>query len=145
MSEPGARWDISIVGNSPTWHALPLERVERGFVAEMERLKIRERTQRGTRARVEAGKPLVGCRPPYGYRWRDAEKSGFLLDPERAAVVRRIFDSVLQGQSLRGTCRALMAAGFQRRVVGLLSGRRRYCTTSSPTRSMQVGQSHFAT
>jgi site-specific DNA recombinase len=51
----------------------------RGFFAEMERLKIRERTQRGTRARVEAGKPLVGCRPPYGYRWRDAEKSGFLL------------------------------------------------------------------
>src|SRR5215211_3190093 len=81
----------------------------RGFVAEMERLKIRERTQWGTRARVEAGKPLVGCRPPYGYQWRDTEKSGFVLDPERSAIVRRIFDAVLQGQSLRGTCRALMA------------------------------------
>jgi site-specific DNA recombinase len=84
----------------------------RGFVAEMERLKIRERTQRGTRARVEAGKPLVGCRPPYGYRWRDAEKSGLVLDPDRAPVVRRIFDAALQGASLRSICRSLMADGI---------------------------------
>ncbi|MGC4107278.1 MAG: recombinase family protein [Thermomicrobiales bacterium] len=32
----------------------------RGFVAEMERMKIRERTQRGIQARIESGKPLPG-------------------------------------------------------------------------------------
>src|SRR5215213_4234457 len=40
----------------------------RGFVAEMERLKIRERTQRGVRARVDSGRPIPGQKAPYGYR-----------------------------------------------------------------------------
>jgi DNA invertase Pin-like site-specific DNA recombinase len=39
----------------------------KAFVAELEREKIAERTQRGRRARVASGKPLVGQRPPYGY------------------------------------------------------------------------------
>ena len=81
----------------------------RGFVAEVERLKIWERTQRGTRARAESGKPLVGCRPPFGYRWRDAKKTGLIPDPDRAAVVRRIFDAALRGDTLRSTARALTA------------------------------------
>src|SRR5215207_4121627 len=38
----------------------------RGFVAEVERLKIAERTKRGRRARVSAGKPIPGQRPPFG-------------------------------------------------------------------------------
>ena len=41
-----------------------------GYVAEKEREKIRERTTRGRRARVERdGLPLPGSTAPYGYRW----------------------------------------------------------------------------
>ena len=111
-----SEWDHAGVAVGPGHRGTSTRRPEgrllqsvRGFVAEMERLKIRERTQRGTRARVESGKPLVGCRAPYGYQWRDAEKSGFRLDPDRSMVVRRIFDAVLQGSSLRSICRTLTA------------------------------------
>src|SRR5215211_5034331 len=43
----------------------------RAFAAALEREKIAERTQRGRRARVAAGKPLVSPRPPYGYAFND--------------------------------------------------------------------------
>ena len=36
----------------------------RAFAAALEREKIGERTQRGTRARVASGKPLAGSKPP---------------------------------------------------------------------------------
>src|SRR5215217_2096471 len=74
----------------------------RGFVAEVERLKIAERTQRGKRARIEAGKYNVGCRPPYGYRWEDhATKARLVEDPMTAPVVRRIFRDLASGVSAR--------------------------------------------
>jgi len=59
----------------------------RGYVAEIERLKIAERTQRGRRARAEAGMPLPGWKPPYGYRWADEQKS-------RLGRVRKPFDAL---------------------------------------------------
>src|SRR5215218_1683253 len=46
----------------------------KSFVAELEREKIAERTQRGRRARVASGKPLVSPKPPYGYAW-NSDKS----------------------------------------------------------------------
>lgn len=84
----------------------------RGFVAEIERLKIRERTQRGVRARVEQGRPIPGQKPPYGYRWRDKEKSGFEVDPVTAPIVRRIYDAVLGGRTLRSVANALTGEGI---------------------------------
>ena len=107
----GARLELVTEAFDETPEGRLLQSV-RGFVAEMERLKIRERTQRGTRARVEAGKPLVGCRPPYGYQWADSEKSRLHLRPENAAVVRRIFDEALQGSSLRGIGKTLTSEGI---------------------------------
>ncbi|MDP9365235.1 MAG: recombinase family protein, partial [Chloroflexota bacterium] len=83
----------------------------RGFVAEMERLKIAERTRRGVRARVEGGRPIPGQKAPFGYRWRDQAKSGYVLDPETAPVVRRIFEAVLRGETFRSIAMALTAAG----------------------------------
>jgi site-specific DNA recombinase len=62
----------------------------------------RERTGRGRRARVEAGKPLAGSsHARYGYRWRDDEKSGMDLDPTTAPVVQRIYSMALDGVPLR--------------------------------------------
>jgi site-specific DNA recombinase len=52
-----------------------LLRSVRAYVAEVEREKIIWRTQNGRRDRIRAGRPLPGGRPPYGYRWGDAEKT----------------------------------------------------------------------
>ncbi len=84
----------------------------RGFVAEVERLKIAERTQRGRRARAEAGKPLPGWKPPYGYRWGDAGKTRLVPDEPEAAVVRRLFREAAAGTSLRRIAGGLAADGI---------------------------------
>jgi site-specific DNA recombinase len=73
----------------------------RAFAAALEREKISERTQRGTRARVASGKPLAGSKPPYGLAWADTNKTRLDLDPETAPTVRMIFDWALEGASLR--------------------------------------------
>jgi site-specific DNA recombinase len=80
----------------------------KAFVAELEREKIAERTQRGKSARVAGGKPLATSRAPYGYQW-NADKSGYLLDPATAPIVRSIFDMALSGVSLRGIIARLEA------------------------------------
>jgi site-specific DNA recombinase len=81
----------------------------RGFMAEMERLKIAERSRRGVRARVDSGRPIPGQRAPYGYRWQCEEKSALTLNPETAPIVRGIFDAVLRGQTLRSIAMELSA------------------------------------
>src|SRR5918998_1510633 len=56
-------------------------RSAKAFAAELEREKIKERTQRGLRARVESGKLRGGGFPMLGYRWRDEQHSGYEIDP----------------------------------------------------------------
>jgi site-specific DNA recombinase len=84
----------------------------RAFVAELEREKIAERTQRGRRARVANGKPIPGGKPPYGYLWTNDEKTRLDLDPDTAPVVRSIFDLALAGGSLRATAKRLDERGI---------------------------------
>lgn len=84
----------------------------RGFVAEVERLKIAERTKRGRRARTEQGKLLPGGKPPYGYRWRDADKGALDLDPLTAPIVRRIFQEYMTGTPLRTLADRLSTEGI---------------------------------
>jgi site-specific DNA recombinase len=84
----------------------------KSFVAELEREKIAERTGRGKRARVAAGKPLASGRPAYGYQWADDEKTHYVLDPETAPVVRQIYDWALAGVSLRGSVARLAELGI---------------------------------
>lgn len=83
----------------------------RGFVAEVERLKIRERSQRGVLARVKSGKPIPGQKAPYGYSWRDVKRSGYVVNPDEEPVVRRIYESILQGKTLRATAHMLTLDG----------------------------------
>jgi site-specific DNA recombinase len=80
-------------------------------VAELEREKIAERTQRGRRARVASGKPIAGPRPAYGYTW-SADKTRYLIDPATAPVVRIIFDWALGGVTLRGMATRLHERGI---------------------------------
>jgi site-specific DNA recombinase len=83
----------------------------RGFVAEVERLKISERTNRGRRKRAQDGRMMPGPRPLYGYRWRDAERSALEPNPETAPVIQRIFRELAGGKSMRQVTRDLTQEG----------------------------------
>ncbi len=87
-------------------------RSAKAFAAELEREKIKERTHRGMMARLASGKPRVGPRPLYGYRWHDAEKSGLLPDPTTSPTVRRIFSEIAAGRTLHAIAKALNAEGI---------------------------------
>ena len=100
--------------NSPVGKCLLSART---FAAELELAKIGERTQRGRRARVAAGKPLAGRKPPFGYRWLDPEKkkggkTRLVINPDEAPAVRLVFDLALQGLPLRRISDALAARGI---------------------------------
>jgi len=70
----------------------------RAFGAEWWREKIRENSLRGRRARAQAGKHLGTAPVPlYGYRWRDADHSGYEPDPVTAPIVQKIFALALAG------------------------------------------------
>jgi site-specific DNA recombinase len=86
-------------------------RSAKAFAAEVEREKFIERSVRGKRARVGAGKLLHGKTPLYGYDWTDATKSQYMVNPITAPVVRRIFEASMTGQTIRGIANILTAEG----------------------------------
>jgi site-specific DNA recombinase len=69
----------------------------KGAVAEYERLKIHERTRRGLRGRAQAGF-ASGGNVPLGYIYQPDERHGafYVIEPEGAAVVQRIFTMYVQ-------------------------------------------------
>jgi len=88
-----------------------LIRFVRGYAAKIEHEKIKERSIRGRRARVEAGKLLHGPRPRYGYVWTDATKATYRPHPTNSRIVQRIFASAAAGATLRGIAAELAAEG----------------------------------
>jgi site-specific DNA recombinase len=107
----GVEWDsvTEDIDHSPQGQIL---RAVIGGMAEMERLKIAERTVRGRMARAQAGKILPGRAPLYGYCWRDATKAAYDVDPVAGPIVRRIFNSVTEGKTLRSIAIDLTRDGF---------------------------------
>jgi site-specific DNA recombinase len=88
-----------------------------GIIAEIERDKIRERTSRGIRARVEGTKdgtkrPIAGKKPIYGYAWADDRKSKLLEDSDTAEIVRRIFQETAAGVPMKALADQLTADGI---------------------------------
>lgn len=84
----------------------------RAYAAAIEREKIQERTQRGKAARLQQGKlPGTGF-VPLGYKWADEAKTRYEIDEDTAPVVRRIYDAIDRGQSLRQLGRSLDAEGI---------------------------------
>jgi site-specific DNA recombinase len=81
------------------------------FAAEMERVKGQERTDRARHARIAKGLPLVGPRPPYGYQW-NKDKTALELNLVTAPIVRRIYDEILAGSSLRAVAEGLRRDGI---------------------------------
>lgn len=88
------------------------------FKAEQEWEDTRFRTQQGIKARVDAGHPLVGTKPPYGYEWAHdtirgkRRKSHLLIDESESPIVRRIFSELLEGASLRRVAAGLNHDGI---------------------------------
>ena len=76
-----------------------LIRYVKGYAAEIEREKIRERTMRGKQARAEKGMLPQGTgRGTYGYTY-DPETGKRKIAESEAEVVKRIFDSCVGGTS----------------------------------------------
>jgi len=80
----------------------------RGIIAEYERAKILERTTRGQRGRAQAGH-IPGGTVPLGYM---VQGDWYVIDPEEAALVRRIFALYLDGMSQEAIATLLTQEGI---------------------------------
>lgn len=94
------------IDNSPMGQFL---RQAAGMVAEVERENTRERTIRGKRARAEQGKLIPGSFPPYGYVFADEKRTAFIPDEETAPIVRRMYQDIAKGGTLRALTLSLQA------------------------------------
>ena len=97
--------------------------------SEYESWKIRERTLRGLRANLAAGKPHGEV--PFGYRREHDAKgrpTGQYPDPEEAELVRELFERVRAGHSLKAISRNWSARG--------IVGRRGHLMQPTTLRSM---------
>ena len=84
-----------------------------GFVAEVERQKIIERTKAGKRKRVENGYLMPGGKSRYGYRWADEKKRAYAINDAEAEVVREIFTFFTsEKSSLHAVAAVLTAKGI---------------------------------
>jgi site-specific DNA recombinase len=104
-------WDsvTEDIDNSPQGQIL---RAVIGGMAEMERLKIAERTVRGRMARARNGKLLPGPAPLFGYRWGDATKGAYAIDETTGPIVQRVFACVAGGETIRSIAAKLTAEGI---------------------------------
>lgn len=96
-------------------HEGKLLRFMRGWTAEAESLKTAERSRRGSRRKIAEGTPLCSSPTPrYGFRYAhdaDGKRVGYEIDPENMAVVRRIFELLAEGHSVRALAATLDGEG----------------------------------
>jgi hypothetical protein len=64
------------------------------------------------RPRIGSGKPLVGSKSPFGYRWSDSGKTHLVLDAETAPMARMVFEWALDGAPLRTIAARLAERGI---------------------------------
>lgn len=86
----------------------------RQLFARMEHKRITWRTQTSRRARAKQGKLITGAWPLYGYLWNNPEKGkrdAYIIDPETAPIVVRIFEEVAAGVPIREVVRRLEQEG----------------------------------
>lgn len=99
-------------------------RMLKGYAAKTELSQIKERTARGHRARLEAGRLRPSSLGPlYGYRYVDADqpdpgkrlaapKVRYAINEDQAAVVRQIFHWSAAGWTIRAISFELMRRGI---------------------------------
>jgi site-specific DNA recombinase len=86
-------------------------------LAKFERAKIAERTRRGKRRMASEGKIVASPRPVYGFRYTD-DRKGYEVDVAKMCVVRKIFELVAAGKTLRSIKRGLDDDGTRRPGAG---------------------------
>ena len=69
----------------------------KAFAAEVEGQKITERTHRGRRSRLAAGRPHPGIRPLYGYCWADERKTRLVIELVSHVTAGCLFDALARG------------------------------------------------
>jgi site-specific DNA recombinase len=75
-------------------------------LARYERAKIAERSRRGKRRMATEGRIVAGPSPVYGFRYTE-DRKGYEVDEAKMRVVRRIFEEVAAGRTLRSIKRGL--------------------------------------
>ncbi len=80
--------------------------------SELELEGIRQRTYRGKVQRVKSGKLPGMAYPKYGYNFAGDKKERFVINPDTAPVVKRIFEEYVGGKTLRAICDALTSDGI---------------------------------
>jgi site-specific DNA recombinase len=97
----------------------------RAFAAEVEGERRKDRITRARLARVQSGKPAVGHRPNYGYRWAEIRladgrlsRERLEVDPVTGPIVVRMYELVDAGHTLRG-----IAALFTREGIPTPTGK----------------------
>jgi len=102
-------YGVRLLATDDTGGDRPEDRFSDGIkdlLAQLEVAKTRERTVSGSLQKVRSGKVIIGRRVNYGFK-ANATRDGYELDPEAAAVVRRIFETVAAGASLNSTVATL--------------------------------------
>lgn len=98
-----------------------LLRFIRGYVAQVEHAKIRERTMRGKRAKVESGRLLGGGPRLYGYEMLDGQR---VIHPVEAEVVREVYRLYVEdGLGTRAVAQTLNARGIPSPSIGKMASR----------------------
>lgn len=81
-------------------------------------IRLSGETKRGMKEKVERGKPVSVA--PFGYRMENKE---FVIDEEKAAYVRQIFNDFINGVPLQTIARNLNAIGIKSNRGGLWENR----------------------
>lgn len=80
--------------------------------AESEREKIVEYANRHWQTRLQHNLPLATGQPPYGWQWKDADKTSYIINKEEAAVRVSVFEMFVQmDMSLRRIAHKLTEDG----------------------------------
>jgi len=96
-----------------------LVRYIQGYAGKVEHQRIKERTERGKRQRLENGKLSGYGAAPFGYRWgnddptdRRKRKTHLVLDEATAPIAARMFAMAAEGRSLGDIVRWLAEQGI---------------------------------
>lgn len=87
----------------------------KGYAAQLEREKIRERCVRGKRAIALSGKIHRAGTDLYGYHREEGKR---IINEVEAAIVRQIFERMIQGASVRAVARYLNSEGIPAPTTG---------------------------
>jgi site-specific DNA recombinase len=105
----GCRW-IALDDWGDDSHEGQLLKYIKGWQSKGEKIKLAERTRRGRLQKARSGGLKLGRVSKYGFRPNEA-RTAYEVEPEAAAVVRRVFTLVAGGGSLHGVKRILDSEG----------------------------------